>query len=140
VAEIDPAMEGALTEARAQASKLFSTLDKLNEKLGAFELSLAGLKLGVALSVPLDPKHPNKKTLEFAKSGDLWRLLIVEGDTEVPAVNATRYERMAAIKQLKALVLTAPEVLDAEVRRVEEAIKTVEEFIEAVRAVVAKEG
>jgi hypothetical protein len=96
-------LAAALARAQEAAKELNALDDQLSRMIPEYEEALKNLRLGVALSVPLDVTGPDyRRYLSFEKYGGSWRLLIQEGPdddpeswTQTPLASASRDERAA---------------------------------------------
>jgi len=115
---MDELDELADTLARAQdaAKELDALDDQLSRMIPEYEEALKNLRLGVALTVPLDAVGPDyRRYFSFEKYGGSWRLLIEEGPdddpeswTQTPLASASRDERAEVFSyHLTALIASA---------------------------------
>lgn len=73
-------LRSTLAELKQAKSELDDADDSLSQRIVLAEKTLAKLKLGVNIFVPLDnPSHWSTRCLAFGKHGRDWRLLIEEG-------------------------------------------------------------
>ena len=128
----------ALARARGARSKLDNATDALNGQLGEAEKAISALKLGVSGRVLIETVGAYKRCLNFGKLNDQWRLTVqlldFNGNTEeeMPLVNAPRSVRLLAAKQLPTLVTGLVQLMDEEIKQVDEALSLTKKFIESI--------
>jgi len=137
-------LRSTLAELKRAKSELDDADDSLSQRIVLAEKSLAKLKLGVDISVPLDcPAEWVSRYLAFGKHGRDWRLLIEEGpaggdpeDWSTKALSDTdRETRAKAFEKL-------PDLLEAGLRQMRSSIERRRQLIaqaDALLSVIASE-
>jgi hypothetical protein len=141
---LEEAVKNSFHEIKSLKPILGQATDALNETLKQFESRLESYKTGVSTSVQISSDGEIFERLCFSKQGNRWVLVLEthypnqrdddDGVSFEPLLNASREDRLTAVKFLPALVLSMAETMRAEIERVESADKETRALIEALDA------